>query len=302
MKVLVTGASGFVGSNLLPLLQSENYEISILKGRELRRGEVDTEFLLHKLKGIEVIIHLAGRAHVTKEEVSDPMREYLRANLESTKILAENAIEAGVKKIIYISSIKAVGESTEDKPLSPNDDPNPEDEYGRSKLLAEEALKAICSDTKTSYTILRPPLIVGASAKGNLLRLVSLLRRKIPLPFYNIINRRSLVGVRNFCESILFCTKNTSTDNRIFHVSDSSLSTPDLIRILAKGLGLKVRLFPFPISLLVWIGKITGTSSAVERLVGSLEVNSEELKSLGWNPVIPIEDELIEMAKSFSDY
>lgn len=295
MKVLLTGSSGFVGSRLIPLLKSQGIQTIVVSSNRLAAGDTgELDGLLSKQSGqIDAIVHLGGRAHIVHDKDDDPKLAFFKANVETTKLLAEFAIRYKIRKFIYISSVKALGErSPTDEPLTVEDEPKPEDDYGKSKLEAEDTLRSICSHEFLQYTILRPPLIVGSGAKGNLNRLTSLVRKGIPLPFAGIKNKRSLVGVRNFCDAILFSLIHASTDNKIFLVSDSSLSTPELFRYFSEALGVRDSLFYFPQGILRLLRLLPGLGGIIDRLCGSLEIDSSPLLELGWNPEVPIQEEI----------
>ncbi|EQA36984.1 NAD(P)H-binding protein, PF13460 family [Leptospira inadai serovar Lyme str. 10] len=295
MKVLLTGSNGFVGSRLAPLLKSQGIQTVIVSSNRLATGDTnELDELLSKHSGqIDAIVHLGGRAHVVHDKEDDPKLAFFKANVETTKLLAEFAIRCKIRKFIYISSVKALGErSPADRPLTIEDEPEPEDDYGGTKLEAENTLRYICSKELLQYTILRPPLIVGAGAKGNLDRLTWLVKKGIPLPFAGIKNKRSLVGVRNFCDAILFSLTEASTDNRVFLVSDSSLSTPELFRAFSRALCVRDSLFYFPPGILRLLRFLPGFRGIIDRLCGSLEIDSSPLFELGWNPKVPIQEEM----------
>lgn len=285
-----------MGSRLVPLLKSQGIQIVVASSNRLATGDTsELDGLLSNESGnIDAILHLGGRAHVVHDSEQDPRLAFFKANVESTRLLAEAAIRYKIRKFIYVSSVKALGERSPavDRPLTVEDKPKPEDDYGRTKLEAEETLRFICSNGSLQFTILRPPLIVGAGAKGNLDRLTSLIRKGIPLPFAGIKNRRSLVGVRNFCDAILFSLTHASTDNKVFLVGDSTLSTPELFRFFSQALGVRDSLFYFPPTILRLLKLLPGFGGIIDRLLGSLEIDSSPLFELGWSPKVPIQEEI----------
>ena len=273
MRVLITGISGFVGSTLAPALREFGHEVRGASGR----GDV-TELLV----GCEAIVHLANIAHGS---VSPDM--LYRVNVEGTRFLAEKAVAGGARRLVYLSSIKAVGEETRGFALHGTEVPAPEDVYGRAKLAAERALAEVAGRTGLEVLILRPPLVYGPGVKANLLTLMRAVDRGWLLPFASIENRRSLIYVGNLCDAIIRCLEAPQAAGRTYLVSDGlPVSTPQLCRALGDALGRPARLFPFPARLLELY-------PGLRRLTRSLEVDDSAIRSeLGWRPPYTFEEGL----------
>ena len=295
MKIAVTGANGFVGRAVLANLAARGVAARPLVRRpsglpnecivgDLADGSLDVAHL----GDVNAIIHLAARTHVMNDDASDPMAEYRKTNVEGTRKLIETAISAKVGRIVFMSSVKAVGEySLPGQPLGPDSEPRPEDAYGQSKLEAERLLQTLCDEAGMAWTVLRPPLVHGAGAKGNLARLAGLIRRGIPLPLGAIQNVRSIVSVENLADAAVTAALQGHSDGEILHIADLSLSTPQLARIIGQAEGRPARLFPVPPSLLKLAGKVTGTSAEVGRLTGSLELETlSSFRALHWQPPV----------------
>ena len=292
-KILVTGTTGFVCSALLGALHGRTVR------RALRRATADTlpgnavvgdigpdADWQAALQGISCVVHLAARTHVLDERSSDPLAAYRQINVEATRHLAQQAAAAGVRRFVFLSSIKVNGESTAERPFTPDDTPQPLDAYGISKCEAEDALRRIGADTGMEIVILRPPLVYGPGVKGNFLRLLQAVARGTPLPLASICNQRSLVYVGNLAEAIITCIDAPDAAGKTWLVSDGEdVSTPILIRKLAAALGKPPRLLPCPPALLRCAATLFGKQAAVMRLTGSLAVDSSALRQeLGWQP------------------
>lgn len=311
LNVLVTGANGFVGCALCPALERAGHVVR----RAVRQasgpsqpntiavGDIGTGTdWSQALDGIDVVVHLAGRAHVMQESMTeDAVRAaYFETNASGTEVLARAAAARGVKRLVFVSSIKVNGEATFDTPYRETDEPRPEDDYGRSKLAAEQRLVQVSRQTALEHVILRPPLIFGPGVKGNLARLMRIVDRGIPLPLGCIDNRRSLIGLTNFVCALVLCCEHPNAANRIFLVSDGrDPSTPDLIRILAAALARKPRLLPVPAFLLRGLAR-AARSGALSRLTGSLQVDSSAIRHcLDWRPPESVEREIGRMTNEY---
>lgn len=246
------------------------------------------------LSGVEVVIHLAGRAHVMRETAADAEAAFHRANVDATRHLAEQAAGAGVRRFLLLSSVKVNGERTGEAPFTETDPPAPQDAYGRSKWAAEQALHEIAAATGLEVVAIRPPLVYGPGVKANFLRLLRLVERGLPLPLAGVRNRRSLVSVWNLCDLIVACATHPAARGETFLASDQhDLSTPELVRAIAAAMGRSARLFPFPAPVLRLAAWALGQGAAVERLVGSLQVDSgKATRLLGWTPPVGVEDGL----------
>jgi nucleoside-diphosphate-sugar epimerase len=312
--VLVTGASGFVGLRLCARFAAAGYAVRAAVRREsaalaavapgvsiVRTGDIglNTDWQA-ALTGVNTVVHLAARAHVMHDSASDPLAEYRRTNVAGSERLAWAAAALGVSRLIYMSSIKVNGEATGNAPFRESDVPGPVDAYGRSKWEAEQALGRVAADTGLAVTVLRPPLIYGPGVKGNVARLLRWIERGLPLPLASIINRRSLIYLENLIDATLTVARHPAP-GRTYLISDAhDLSTPQLIRALARGLDKPARLFAFPPSLLRLAGACTGRLDAVGRLVNSLQIDASRIGTeLGWRPAHEPEHGLILTAKTY---
>lgn len=307
MKVLVTGASGFVGGPVCRRLLAAGHEVVAAVRRddcflplevEARRVDAlgpDTDWRA-ALRGCDAVVHLAARAHVMRDRASDPLALFRRVNRDGAVRLAEQAAAAGIGRLLFVSSIKVNGELTlPGQPFRGDDAPAPVDAYGVSKAEAEAALADIATRTGLSLAVVRPPLVHGPGAKGNLAALMRILEYGVPLPLGAIDNCRSLVGVDNLADALAFLV-DSPAQGRFLVRDGEDISTPELIRRLARGLGRRARLLPVPVGLLRLAGGMLGKSGAVNRLAGSLQVDDAPLRALGWLPPVTLDDGLAAMA------
>lgn len=303
-KIFVTGASGFVGEAVVfrLLLDRKFIPIAAARGSTRLNGlcavvpfELTDSKALPDLCGVQVVIHAAARVHVMNETAIDALTEFRKVNVEGTLRLARRAAECGVKRFIFISSIKVNGESTVlGKPFKANDFPAPADPYGVSKYEAEEALKQLSLDTGMEVVIIRPPLVYGPGVKANFLSMMRWLERGVPLPLGAIKNRRSLVAIGNLVDLINVCISHPEAAGNIFLVSDGEdLSTSQLLRRMADALGVKPRLLSIPYWVLNLGASLIGRRDLVQRLCGSLQVDINKARDiLGWRPVISVDEAL----------
>lgn len=313
MKLLLTGASGFIGLHLLGRLAEYNLHLisrtkldnfNEIRDLSLFQYEIDavTDYT-NALSGRDVIIHCAARAHIMYDELSDPLAEYLKVNTEGTINLARQAIKAGVKRFIYISSIKVNGESTGlDIPFKSNDIRAPQDFYGKSKSEAEEQLLELTKETGLEVVIIRPTLVYGPGVKANFASLLNLVSKGLPLPFGCIKeNKRSLVSVKNLVDLIATCIEHPKAANQVFLVSDDhDVSTATMVRYMSQALGKSSRLLPVPILCYKIAGKLIGKTDVVNRLLSSLQVDITHTKStLGWEPPQTLEQGFKETAEAY---
>ncbi|MEW8507350.1 MAG: NAD-dependent epimerase/dehydratase family protein [Candidatus Thiodiazotropha sp.] len=305
--ILVTGANGFVGEHLCRYLTTKGYTVRAAL-REYRpqwsladqvavgdiHGSTDWS---RALTGVDTVIHLAARVHVMQESEDDPLAVFRRINVEGTSGLAEQASAAGVRRMIYLSSIKVNGEKTHGEPFRADDDAAPEDAYGVSKWEAEQVLRRIAIETGLEPVIVRPVVIYGAGVKGNIQRLMSLIRRGVPLPLGGITNRRSFLSVQNLLDFLRCCIDHPAAAGELFLLADGEeLSTPQLIRRLGQAMGCGVRLFPLPLSLLRLSGWLGGQSQVIARLTEDLQVDiGKNRERLGWTPLYDMDQALREM-------
>lgn len=298
-SILITGATGFIGSHLLP--QLSNYQVSLaLRNpspcdyKNYVVGEIDDRTSWQEaLQGIDVVIHMAARAHILEESVANPELEFDRVNGKGTINLVKQCIEVGVKHFIFLSSIGAVT-TLSDTIINESSPCHPDTPYGRSKLKAEQAIEQLCQNSTMTYTILRPTLVYGANNPGNMERLLKLTRKGLPLPLGKINNSRSLVYVGNLVDAIITCINNPNAKNQTFIVSDGEdLSTPELIRRIGKAMNKTPLLLPIPVKVLRWCTQLLGKEDVIDRLSGSLQVDSNQIrKRLNWNPPYTVDEGL----------
>jgi len=242
------------------------------------------------LAGCDAVVHLAARVHMMREDAVDPMALFRAINAEATLNLARQAAQAGVKRFVFVSTIKVSGEGR-DEPYRETDVPAPEDAYAISKWEAEQGLRRIAQETGLEVVILRPPLVYGPGVKANFLRLMQMVARGWPLPLGAIRNRRSVLYLGNFVDAIRACVEHPAAAGQTFLLDDGeAVSTPDLIRALATAMGRPARLVPVPVGVLQLAGALMGKRAAVARLTGSLFVDSSAIRSrLGWTPPFSME-------------
>ena len=307
MKVLLTGATGFVGSRVLHrLMDGHTHQVVAALRHDytglpagcdttLIEGLTTSADWSVALNGVDVVIHLAARVHVMRESASDPLAEFRRVNVAGTLNLAQQAAAAGVRRFVYISSIGVNGNSTTwGHAFTADDTPNPHDPYSLSKYEAEMVLRQVSAETGMEVVIIRPPLIYGYGAPGNFGRLVKLVARAVPLPLASVRNRRSLMGLDNLVDFVLTCTHHLGAANETFLVSDGDdMSTPDLVRRMASAMDLPARLFPTPSIVIMILARIIGRRSIADRLCNSLQVDiSKTYTLLGWKPPFTVDEGL----------
>ncbi|MBB6158339.1 nucleoside-diphosphate-sugar epimerase [Pseudomonas sp. JAI115] len=305
-KVLVTGASGFIGEALVfrLLLDKKFTPIAAARGATRLRGlcpvvpfDLTHANVLPVLDDIQVVVHAAARVHVMNETATNALAEFRKVNVEGTLKLAKCAAASGVKRFIFISSIKVNGErNLPGKPFKADDLPNPLDPYGVSKHEAELALTKLGIETGMEVVIIRPPLVYGPGVKANFLTMLSWLDRGIPMPLGAIRNQRSLVAVANLVSLIVTCIDHPASANQIFLVSDGvDLSTTQLLHRLSKALGKPARLLPLPEWLLRFAASMLGEQAVAERLCGSLQVDiSKNRNLLGWTPPFNVDKAMLQ--------
>ena len=310
MNLLVTGASGFVGSFLCPYLLSKGWKVrgTLLPSEApscLSSGvePVTVEPLgpgtdwSHALAGIDTVIHLAARVHIMDDPSANHLDEFRKVNVKGTEQLGRMAAKAGVERFVFISSIKVNGEES---PIAYNETSpvKPTDPYGISKWEAEQALRRIEAETGMEVVILRPALVYGPGVKANFLNMMKAVHRGIPLPFASVVNKRSLIYAGNLADAVAACVQHPAAAGKSYLISDGEdLSTPGLIRMTADALGVPARLFPFPLPVIILAAGLIGKSAAISRLTGSLAVDSSRIrKDLGWQPPFAMSEGLKETA------
>lgn len=314
MKILVTGATGFIGRTLCALLLRHGHTVraasrfvssatAIPQGAEVVciasvDGSTDWSGALF---GIEAVVHLAARVHVMHESNPDPLSAFRTVNTQGTSRLAAMAAGAGVRRLVYVSSIKVNGEQTAHGSFTEADVPSPGDAYGKSKLEAEQALWGTARRTNLEIVVVRPPMVYGPRAPGNFNRLLRFISLGIPLPLGSVRNQRSFMYVENLCDAIRACLHHPAAAGRTFLLSDGEdISTPELIRLLSHYLGRRSRLIPFPTSLLEAGANLLGFRGEAERLLGSLRVDSSAIRqTLQWNPPYPLREGLRATAEAY---
>jgi|SoiMethySBSTD1v2_1073268.scaffolds.fasta_scaffold55978_3 nucleoside-diphosphate-sugar epimerase len=301
-RVLVTGATGFVGSELCTLLSQSGYRVrAALRTDRAIPDSIAEKFVVGEiddatdwqgaLRDVQHVVHLAARVHVMHDSVANA-ELYMRANVGGTARLAAQAAEAGVRRLVYLSSIKVNGEQAEAPGYSAADTPHPGDAYGVSKWKAEQCLQQLAD--RLEVTIVRPPLVYGPGVRANFLRLMRWVDRQWPLPLASIDNRRSLVSIWNLCDLIRLLLRAPGVAGKTWMVADGeSLATPELIRRLARAMQRRARLVPVPAGALHLLGRLIGKRDEVARLCGSLVVDTEATRrELGWSPPVSVDESL----------
>lgn len=306
MVILLTGASGFVGKAVIKTAQSRGHKIRpVYRSMDSAKEHPDAVLVSrldssadwsHALQGVDVVIHAAARTHIIRDEALDPLAEYRCVNVEGTLNLARQSAAAGVRRFVFISSIKVNGEATAPcRPFSADDTPAPEDAYGLSKAEAEEQLKLLARETRMTVTMIRPPLIYGPGVKGNFASLISWVRRGLPLPLGGVTNnRRSLVGIDNLVDLILVCADHPKAANQIFLISDGEdLSTTEIIRKIGNALERPARLLCVPAGVISFMAELLGKETIAQRLLGSLQVDiCKTSELLDWKPSVAVDEGL----------
>ena len=308
-KICITGANGFIGSALCRTLIKSNVSIialvtrleSLLISDKIKYIKINDLSSEKNLKGYftgcDYIIHCAGKSYNQNYKLDD----FKLANIESTRNIAKQAVIAEVKRIIFLSSVKVHGENSNKKnnlkPFNINDVPKPQDDYALSKFIAERSLWEITTNTNLEVVIIRLPLVYGNGVRGNLNRLIKLISFGIPLPFGCINNKRSLLGIDNAVDVIIKSTKHPNAAGKTFLVSDNKdLSTLELINIIASAMNRSVKIFPFPISILKFIGLIFQKKSEIQRLTESLQLDNTYVREiLNWQPPTSTEEGIRKM-------
>lgn len=303
--ILVTGANGFVGKALCDYLARHDFQIKALTRTPNKFGsniqnivcdDLDTEdSLLGVMKGFDVVVHLAARVHVMQESSDDALAAYRAVNVDLTLNLAKQAALVGVKRFIYLSSIKVNGEKTAvGTRFSADDNPAPEDPYGVSKMEAEQALFELSRLTGMEIVVIRPPLIYGPGVGANFMAMMRWLAKKVPLPLGAIDNRRSMVALDNLLNLILACTSHPKAAGQVFLVSDGQdVSVTQLLRKLAHAMKVPAILLPVPVTMIKYAAAILGKTPVAQRLCDNLQVDITKTKEmLSWSPPLSLDDGL----------
>ena len=305
MRWLVTGASGFVGQALVARLAAERGHTVVAATRRegpALAGGVPRRVLPAleasgdwgaALQGVDVVVHLAARVHVMREQSRDPLAEFRRVNVQGSLALARQAQQAGVRRFVFVSSVKVHGEATPPGvPFRADDTPHPQDAYGQSKLEAETGLRELLRGSPTELVIVRPPLVYGPGVQANFRALVRAAALGWPLPLGAVHNQRSFVALDNLVDLLVVCGTHPAAAHQAFLVSDGcDLSTTALLQRLAHAQGRAARLWPLPAPLLQWLGRLSGRSAVVQRLCGNLQLDISKTRTvLGWAPPVSVDE------------
>lgn len=314
-RVLITGVGGFIGRNLAKEMALRGWQVrgavrkqSMLPDgvEQVIVGEIDGQTNWDEaLCDIDIVIHLAARVHVMRVTAPDPIKSFHRVNVEGSAQLARAAGRSEVRRLLYVSSAGVQGLQTlPGKPYSEIDLPRPHNAYTHSKLQAEQALMLESSESGLEVVIVRPPLVYGAGAPGNFEQMMSVLGKGIPLPLASVGNQRSLIYVGNLVDALLACATHPAAAGQTYLVSDGEdVSTPELLRQLGAAMEHPARLLPCPPALLKMAGRLTGKSAQVERLLGSLQIDSAKIRrELGWQPPYTLQQGLQETAEWYREH
>lgn len=307
MKLLITGATGFVGATLVQNIKSI-YNITVLVRTQSNELPATIQQLVAKNifevdlpDNIDVIIHLAGRAHILNDQLLDPLDEFRKVNVDGTLQLARQALEKKVKRFIFISSIGVNGSVTTQQPFTEDSIPQPHADYAVSKLEAEQELKKLFAGSDMELVIIRPPLVYAAHAPGNFARLLKLVTTNLPLPFAGTSNKRSFVALENLVDFIQTCIEHPNAANQTFLVADQeSISISELVQYLKQGMGKKARFIYLPQPLMKLGAACIGKSKLYEQLFESLEVDTSKAQNLlGWKAPISTQQAMLKAGQDY---
>lgn len=307
MKVLVTGATGFVGMALTEKVSSKYETITLARKENALLPKHIEQILSSNIfeeeipKDLDVIIHLAGRAHILNDQSVDPLTEFRKVNVDGSLRLAQQALEKKVKRFIFMSSIGVNGSITLETPFTENDQPQPHADYALSKLEAEQELKKLFAGSDTELVIIRPPLVYAAHAPGNFARLLKLVATDIPLPFAGTHNKRSFVALENLVDFISICIEHPNAANQTFLVADQkSISTRELVQYLKQGMGKTARFIYIPHSVMKLGAICIGKSKLYEQLFESLEVDTRKAKDLlDWTAPLSTQKAMLKVGQHY---
>lgn len=310
MRFVVTGANGFVGRVLCNKLVSDAHHVTglVRPAGSCVTGIHEWAFAGDDFEGVasawpsqlrcDCVVHLAARVHLMQDDAIDPLAAYRRTNVDGSLRVAEAAVRAGVKRFVFVSSVKALGEIEPGRPWRENDTSAPSDPYGISKRDAEDALFAFGRDSGLEVVAVRPPLVYGPGVRANFLQLMHAIWRGWPLPLAAIDARRSMVFVDNLADALLHCATHPHAPGKVFHVADGGdLTVAELARTLGRQLNRPARLWPVPVGLLHALGRVTGRGEQINRLVAPLRLDITRIQTeLGWRPPHSVDHGLLETA------
>lgn len=306
-SILITGANGFVGTALCHMLRKNGTHVVATARHPVNKSQFQIGNLNGStdwsvaLDGCDTVFHLAARVHVMADKDGDPLRAYREVNVDGTLNLARQAVKAGVRRFVFVSSVKVNGESTATQPFRSSDVPKPCDPYGQSKMEAEQALLELACDTGLEVVIVRPPLVYGPGVKANFLNLIKLVQKGIPLPFGSISNFRSMVALDNLVDLLIVCSKHPNAPGNIFMVSDGAdMGIRELVTKIANAMNRRLWLVPVPVGLMIGTAKLLGKQGVVDRLLGSLQVDiSHTQATLAWQPVVTPQEAIDKTVEQF---
>lgn len=305
MSVLVTGANGFVGSRLCRELRARGRKVLAAvrvadSVEQVGVGALDESTDWRPLlRRTEVIVHLAARVHVMREREADRLAAFRTVNAMATEALARQAAQAGVRRFVFVSSVKVHGEASVHEPFRESDRPEPQDPYAVSKWEAEQRLAKVCAESEMELCVVRPPLVYGPGVRGNFLRLLRLARSGLPLPLAGVRNARSLIALDNLVRFLALCAEHPRAAGETFLISDGrDFSTAELIEVLADAMGRRARVFSVPEATLMALARVLRQEDIARRLCGSLRVDAAKSSRLvGWRPSVTAEHALAETAR-----
>jgi nucleoside-diphosphate-sugar epimerase len=295
-RVVVTGASGFVGRQLYRYLQAGGYRVDAWV-----RGERSAEDDIAALGGVDCVVHLAGRAHVLREQSVDPLRAFREANCANTLRIARAALGAGVQRFVFVSSIGVNGQQTGEVAFDEQSTPTPQADYAVSKHEAELQLRELVHGSAMQLVIIRPPLVYAGHAPGNFRRLLGLVARRLPLPFGAVHNSRSMIALDNLVDFIVRCIEHPAAVDQLFVIADGEdLSIGQIAHFLAQGMGLRSRQLAIPPDLMHGVARLLGREGLYVQLCGSLQVNAGKARELlQWQPPISAQDALRQAGRDY---
>lgn len=310
MNILVTGATGYIGKHLCSKIY-EDASIAITKlGRkeDLHQNILKSPHMTNDsdwsavLKGVDTVVHLAGLAHLTNKELSDSENDFNKINCDAVINLAQQTINLGVKRFIFFSSISVISGNSKIEALSQNSQISPENDYGRSKAKAEQQLLNLFQNCLSELVIIRPPLVYSGNAPGNFKSLLNITSKRLPLPLGGVNNKRNILSLDNLCDFTLKCINFKSDASGIYTIADTEvISTGDIIKNLALGMGNRSSVFYFPPKILLFFVTLLGKKQTFDKICGDLLVDSSfAMKKFNWQPVISTPEALKKSGKDFS--